>query len=177
MNRCLTAFAVAGLLTLIVSLAGCSNQGPVDLLRAESLSLSLPAVLEAWPTEPGDDYWADTQMDDGRAALLHVSERGGDGANARAVTGWRMLPFPPPSVRSACAALLEFIAVNKQAASAGANGAAATRTCATGLEKGADASRSWPIDLDDGSPAQLTVTVRSLPDQGDFWFSIAVNEQ
>lgn len=141
------------------------------------MSLTLPSSLEAWPTEPGDGYWTDAEMDDGREALLHVGPRGADDAMAWAQTGWRMVPFPPATVRSACAAFLELIAANMQPAGAGASSRAARQQCVKNLRPGEDVARSWPITLEDGTLAQMSVTMQSLEDQGEYWVTISASEQ
>lgn len=177
MRHRLRAIGGASLLALATLMAGCGDQGPVALLTDESLSLTLPSSLEAWPTESGDSYWKDAEMDDGRAALLHVGPRGTDSAMARAETGWRMVPFPPATVRSACGAFLELIAANMQPAGAGASSRAARGQCAKNLRPGGDVGRSWPITLEDGTMAQMSVTMQSLEDQGEYWVTISASEQ
>jgi len=177
MRRGRRAHCGASLLVLAVLLAGCGDQGPVDLLANEDLSLSVPSALEAWPTDPGDGYWKDAEMDSGKAALLHVGARGTDSATAWAETGWRVTPFPPPTVRTACEAFLELVAANMQPAGAGAASRGALMKCINVLGPGQDISRSWPITLEDGTPAQMSVTMASVEGQGEYWVTIAASEQ
>jgi hypothetical protein len=177
MKHRLCAVGAVSLLALGTLMAGCGDQGPVDLLITESLSLTLPPSLEAWPTEPGDGYWKDNRMDDGRDALLHVSPRGSDGSAARVETGWRVTPFPPPDARAACEVFLELVAVNMPSGAAGESSRAAAKKCVKDVRPGENVKRSWTITLEDGTPAQLSVTMRSLQDRGDYWVNIAAIEQ
>jgi hypothetical protein len=164
-------------LALVLLLSSCGDQGPVDLLSNENLSLTVPSALEAWPTEPGDGYWKDAETDSGQPALLHEGARGADSSSAWAETGWRLTPFPPPTVRTACEAFLELVAANMQPAGAGAASREALTRCIDGLGSGQEMSRSWPITLEDGSPAQMSVTMASVQDQGEYWVTIATSEQ
>ena len=174
-RRC--ALAGVSLLALATFLTGCGDQGPVQFLTDENLSLAMPSSLEAWPTKPGDGYWKDAETDGGQAALLHVGARGADGATAWAETGWRVTPFPPPNDRSACEAFLELVAANMQPTGAGAASKEALTKCIKGLRPGRDMARSWPISLEDGNPAQLSVTMASAQDEGEYWVTIVASEQ
>lgn len=171
------AFVGASLLALAALLVGCGDQGPVEQLTAASLSLTLPSSLEAWPTEPGDGYWKDAETDAGETALVHTAARGTDSATAWAETGWRMTPFPPPTVRSACGAFLELVAANMQPAGAGASSREALARCIEVLGPGQETARSWPITLEDGTPAQMSVTMVNVQEQGEYWVTIAASEQ
>lgn len=171
------AIGVASVLALATLLAGCGDQGPVDQLTDESLSLTMPSSLEAWPTAPGDGYWKDAETDAGQTALVHTGARGTDSATAGAETGWRVKPFPPPTVRSACEAFLELVAANMQPAGAGASSRKARKRCVDALGDGQETARSWPITLEDGTPAQMSVTMVNVQEQGEYWVTIAASEQ
>lgn len=165
------------MLALATLLAGCGDQGPVDQLTDESLSLTMPSSLEAWATEPGDGYWKDAETDDGQTALLHIGARGTDSAAAWAETGWRVKPFPPPTVRAACEAFLELVAANMQPAGTGASSRKALVRCVKVLGPGQETARSWPITLEGGTPAQMSVTMASVQERGEYWVTIAASEQ
>jgi hypothetical protein len=64
-----------------------------------------------------------------------------------------------------------------QPAGAGAASREALTKCTKGLGSGQDVARSWPITLEDGTPAQIGVTMASAQDQGEYWITIAASEQ
>lgn len=167
---------IASAMCLAVLLVGCGDPGPVDDLTDENLSLTIPAALEAWPTEAGDEYWEATEMDDGREALLHVGPRGSDNNAAWTETGWRIKPFPPSDARAACAIFLELVATNMESGAGVNTGGAAMADCIETLRPGQNITQTWPITLDNDSAAKVTVTMRSREGPGDYWVSIGTSE-